>query len=107
MGQFPSTINRKLDLVFLFLTFVSLWTYALTFIYFFIKLGRKFDKNGDIVKEWWSNSSLMEFNKRAECIEEQYSKYKVQGKYPVSSFILLTPTTPMLAVLSPLTFVVT
>lgn len=49
----------------------------------------------------------MEFNKRAECIEEQYSKYKVQGKYPVSSFILLTPTNPRLAVLSPLTLVVT
>jgi len=45
--------------------------------------GRKFDKNGDIVKEWWSKSSLMEFNKKSECIEEQYSKYKVQGRYPV------------------------
>lgn len=46
-------------------------------------LGRKFDKNGDIVKEWWSKSSLLEFKKRSECIEQQYSKYKVQGKYPV------------------------
>lgn len=45
--------------------------------------GRKFDKNGDIVKEWWSKSSVMEFNKKSECIEEQYSKYMVQGKYPV------------------------
>lgn len=35
------------------------------------------------MKEWWSKSSLAEFNKRSECIEEQYSKYKVQGKYPV------------------------
>lgn len=50
-----------------------------------IILGRKFDKNGDIVKEWWSKSSLMEFNKKSECIEKQYSMYKVQGKYPVRS----------------------
>lgn len=49
----------------------------------FYSSGRKFDKNGDIVKEWWSKPSLMEFNKKSECIEEQYSKYKVQGRYPV------------------------
>ena len=47
-------------------------------------LGRKFDKNGDIVTEWWSDESLKQFNKRAKCIEKQYSKYKVQDKYPVS-----------------------
>lgn len=45
--------------------------------------GRKFDKNGDIVKEWWSKQSLIEFNRRSQCIEKQYSKFKVQGKYPV------------------------
>lgn len=54
----------------------------------FCSLGRKFDKNGDIVKEWWSKSSLMEFNKKSECIEEQYSKYKVQGRYPVRSVFM-------------------
>lgn len=36
----------------------------------FLLLGRKFDKNGDIVKEWWSKFSFMEFNKKLECIEE-------------------------------------
>jgi len=46
-------------------------------------LGRKFDKNGDIVKEWWSASALKNFGERAKCIEEQYSKYKIQNKYPV------------------------
>lgn len=45
--------------------------------------GRKFDKNGDIVKEWWSKQSLIEFKRRSQCIEKQYSKFKVQGKYPV------------------------
>ena len=49
----------------------------------FYSSGRKFDKNGDIVKEWWSKSSLKEFNKKSKCIEKQYSKYKVQGRYPV------------------------
>ena len=52
-------------------------------MFLFNSSGRKFDKNGDIVKEWWSKSSLMEFNKRSECIEKQYTKYKVQGRYPV------------------------
>ncbi|PFX28586.1 Endothelin-converting enzyme 2 [Stylophora pistillata] len=51
--------------------------------------GRKFDKNGDIVKEWWSKQSLIEFNKRSQCIEEQYSKFKVQGKYPISGKVTL------------------
>jgi len=55
----------------------------------FDNTGRKFDKNGDIVKEWWSKSSLMEFNKKSECFEEQYSKYKVQGRYPISGKVTL------------------
>ena len=85
MTQFALT--ESFILFFFFLTVISLWTYSLTFGCFFIKRGRKFDKNGDIVKEWWSNSSVKEFNKKAKCIEKQYSKYKVQGKYPVSGFI--------------------
>ncbi|XP_022785756.1 endothelin-converting enzyme 2-like [Stylophora pistillata] len=55
----------------------------------FDNTGRKFDKNGDIVKEWWSKQSLIEFNKRSQCIEEQYSKFKVQGKYPISGKVTL------------------
>lgn len=55
----------------------------------FDNTGRKFDKNGDIVKEWWSKSSLAEFKKRSECIEKQYSKFKVQGKYPISGKVTL------------------
>ena len=37
------------------------------------------------MKEWWSDSALKEFNRRAKCIEKQYSKYKVQDKHPVSN----------------------
>lgn len=55
----------------------------------FDNTGRKFDKNGDIVKEWWSKQSLIEFNRRSLCIEKQYSKFKVQGKYPISGKVTL------------------
>eukprot|EP00794_Sanderia_malayensis_P007303 gene7303-8119_t len=55
----------------------------------FDNTGRKFDKNGDIVKEWWSQSALKEFNKRASCIQKQYSRYKVQDKYPVKGKLTL------------------
>jgi len=55
----------------------------------FDNTGRKFDKNGDIVKEWWSKSALAEFQKREDCIRNQYSKYKVQDKYPVSGQLTL------------------
>ncbi|KAF0986600.1 hypothetical protein HZS_6658 [Henneguya salminicola] len=42
----------------------------------FDSTGRKFDKNGMIVKEWWSGEGVKEFNQRAICFQEQYSKYK-------------------------------
>ena len=52
--------------------------------------GRRFDKNGNIIGEWWQASALKEFDKRAHCIEQQYSKYKIQHKYPVSFNIFET-----------------
>jgi len=55
----------------------------------FDNTGRKFDKNGDIVKEWWSDEAIKEFNKRAKKFETQYSKYKVQGIHPVSGKLTL------------------
>ncbi|XP_057314854.1 endothelin-converting enzyme homolog [Hydractinia symbiolongicarpus] len=55
----------------------------------FDNTGRKFDKNGDIVTEWWSSQSLKKFNDKARCIEKQYSKYKVQDKYPISGKLTL------------------
>ncbi|KAK3724956.1 hypothetical protein QZH41_017165, partial [Actinostola sp. cb2023] len=55
----------------------------------FDNTGRKFDKNGDIVKEWWSESALKHFSERAKCIEKQYSKYKIQDKYPLSGIVTL------------------
>ena len=45
--------------------------------------GRKFNKHGELTKNWWSSDSLKHFKKRADCVEKQYSNYKVRGKYKV------------------------
>lgn len=55
----------------------------------FDNTGRKFDKNGDIVKEWWSQKSIEKFAEKANCMQKQYSKYKVQDKYPISGKLTL------------------
>ncbi|XP_028397570.1 endothelin-converting enzyme 2-like isoform X2 [Dendronephthya gigantea] len=55
----------------------------------FDNTGRRFDKNGNIISEWWQASALKEFDKRAKCIEKQYSKYKIQSKYPLNGKITL------------------
>ncbi len=40
--------------------------------------GRLFDSLGN-KKDWWSQSSSDEFNKRANCFVDQYSKLSVNG----------------------------
>jgi endothelin-converting enzyme/putative endopeptidase len=39
--------------------------------------GRQFDKNGNL-KDWWTERSAKEFEKRAGCVEKQFSNYKVE-----------------------------
>jgi predicted metalloendopeptidase len=39
--------------------------------------GRKFDSVGRLV-DWWSPEVIARFEERAECVQEQYSKYEVQ-----------------------------
>lgn len=51
-------------------------------------LGRKFNKNGELTAQWWSQDSLDAFNAKAKCVENQYSMYKVRDKYPVSQHFL-------------------
>ncbi|XP_058817652.1 uncharacterized protein LOC131680955 [Topomyia yanbarensis] len=36
--------------------------------------GRHFDKHGNM-KRWWSNQTIQEYDKRANCLVEQYSNY--------------------------------
>lgn len=40
------------------------------------KLGRQFDKEGNM-KQWWNNATINAFRDRAQCMIDQYSRYKV------------------------------
>lgn len=42
----------------------------------FDNAGRHYDKFGN-EKRWWSNHTLQEYDKRAQCLEDQYSSYYV------------------------------
>ncbi|XP_071635770.1 neprilysin-1 isoform X4 [Temnothorax longispinosus] len=39
--------------------------------------GRQFDKDGNLM-QWWNNATIKAFRKRAQCIVDQYSRYKLQ-----------------------------
>lgn len=54
-------------------------------VYFLV--GRKFNKNGELTAQWWSQDSLDGFAAKAKCVENQYSMYKVRDKYPVCGFL--------------------
>ncbi|XP_021346508.1 endothelin-converting enzyme homolog [Mizuhopecten yessoensis] len=41
--------------------------------------GREYDKNGNL-RPWWNNQSVVRFQKRAECMQDQYSQYKLNGE---------------------------
>lgn len=42
-----------------------------------IILGRQFDKNGNMI-EWWDSNTIYTFREKAQCMVDQYSKYKMQ-----------------------------
>lgn len=39
-------------------------------------IGRQFDSEGNM-KQWWNNATITAFRNRAQCIIDQYSRYKV------------------------------
>ncbi|XP_068742754.1 endothelin-converting enzyme homolog isoform X1 [Montipora capricornis] len=41
--------------------------------------GRKFNKDGEITENWWTNFTTKGFEKRAQCMVDQYNKYSVDG----------------------------
>ena len=41
--------------------------------------GRLFNKDGNLVK-WWSNSSVVAFKRKTQCLQDQYSNYTIFGK---------------------------
>lgn len=55
----------------------------------FDNTGRKFNKNGELTAQWWSQDSLDGFNAKAKCVENQYSMYKVRDKYPINGKLTL------------------
>lgn len=38
--------------------------------------GRQYDKDGNL-KQWWNNATVNAFRDRAQCMIDQYSRYKV------------------------------
>uniref|UniRef100_A0A182UDR1 Peptidase M13 C-terminal domain-containing protein n=1 Tax=Anopheles melas TaxID=34690 RepID=A0A182UDR1_9DIPT len=38
--------------------------------------GRQFDKDGNMM-QWWNNATIKTFRERAQCIIDQYSRYKI------------------------------
>jgi len=55
----------------------------------FDNTGRKFNKHGELKKQWWSKGSLQAFKNRSTCMQHQYSKYKVRGIYPINGKLTL------------------
>ncbi|XP_012224491.1 neprilysin-1 [Linepithema humile] len=39
--------------------------------------GRQFDNDGNMM-QWWNNATIRAFRERAQCIVDQYSRYKLQ-----------------------------
>jgi putative endopeptidase len=50
--------------------------------------GAQFDGHGNL-KNWWSPSDLKKFNKATQCIEEQFSKYTVDGDMHVQGKLVV------------------
>jgi hypothetical protein len=38
--------------------------------------GRQFDKDGNMM-QWWNNATIRSFRERAQCIIDQYSRYRI------------------------------
>jgi len=38
--------------------------------------GRRYDKEGNL-KQWWTEATVREYERRVQCIVEQYSQYNV------------------------------
>jgi predicted metalloendopeptidase len=55
----------------------------------FDNTGRKFNRHGELGKQWWTNSSLIAFKNRSQCMVDQYSGYKVRGEYPINGKLTL------------------
>lgn len=62
---------------------LRLWSLNLTFVcalteitHGFDDKGRQFDKEGNMM-QWWNNATIRNFRERAQCIIDQYSRYRI------------------------------
>lgn len=53
--------------------------------------GRKFNKKGDM-QDWWSKPTATEFERRAKCLSDQYSSYKVDEELHINGQLTLGET---------------
>lgn len=54
-------------------------TFSIKSRFIFDSPGRYFNKEGEIIDNWWSNHTSQGFNTRAQCMVDQYNKYPVDG----------------------------
>jgi endothelin-converting enzyme/putative endopeptidase len=54
--------------------------------------GRKFDAKGNLA-DWWTAEDAQEFEKRATCLADQYSAYKVPGGVSLNGRLTLGENT--------------
>ncbi len=54
--------------------------------------GRKFDGRGNL-KDWWTETDAKEFEKRASCIQEQFSSYPATGDVRLNGRLTLGENT--------------
>lgn len=59
---------------FIFLPFILLLSLEIT--HGFDDKGRQFDKEGNMM-QWWNNATIRNFRERAQCIIDQYSRYRI------------------------------
>ena len=50
--------------------------------------GRQFDAKGNL-KDWWTKADAEEFQKRADCVSDQYSQYTVVGEVKINGKLTL------------------
>ena len=50
--------------------------------------GRKFDANGNL-RDWWTEADGKEFEKRAQCIADQYAQYTIVDDIKINSRLTL------------------
>ena len=58
----------------------------------FDNMGRLYDKKGNL-DNWWGNESAKNFEKKTQCLIDQYSQYKVgedHVSYTESCFVSVT-----------------